>query len=255
MTETNCICIKWGNKYGPEYVNRIQAGLRRNLTTDLRFFCLTDDAEGLNDDIDVIDMPTEPFETQMLSALAKAPKHGALRKVSLFRPDLIPDLSGPLLAFDLDVVITGPINELATFAPGKVCMRAVWRRQPEGHAIGQGSVIRFDPKLHGYLYDRMAADPEGEVGRAFGSEQTYTSMTAKRAGDFEFFPDDWIASFKYNCRPSRPLNLFLQPKLPPDTRVVCFHGHPNMHEAIDGFKSDIFHRTRACDWLKNSWID
>ena len=199
--------------------------------------------------------PTNLLARKCSPRLRLPPKQGALRKVSMFKPGLIPDLDGPLLALDLDIVITGQIDDLFTHAPGKICMKSVWRRQPDGHAIGEGSVIRFDPKLHGYLYDQMAADPEGEVQRAFGSEQTYTSMSAKRAGDLDFFPDEWIASFKYNCRPPRPLNLILQPKLPLGARVVCFHGRPNMHEAADGFKSDPLHRTRACDWLKKSWID
>ena len=30
-----------------------------------------------------------------------------MRKISLFRPGLVPDLAGPVLGFDLDVVITG----------------------------------------------------------------------------------------------------------------------------------------------------
>ena len=47
MTNTNCICIKWGTKYGAEYVNRLYAGLRRNLLSDLQFFCMTDDVAGL----------------------------------------------------------------------------------------------------------------------------------------------------------------------------------------------------------------
>ena len=43
----NVICMKWGTKYGPEYVNRLYAMVRRHLTGDFRMVCLTDDPTGI----------------------------------------------------------------------------------------------------------------------------------------------------------------------------------------------------------------
>jgi hypothetical protein len=43
----NVICMKWGTKYGPEYVNRLYAMVRRHLTGDFRMVCLTDDSKGI----------------------------------------------------------------------------------------------------------------------------------------------------------------------------------------------------------------
>ena len=36
------LCMKWGTKYGPEYVNRLYSMVRRHLNGDFRFICLTD---------------------------------------------------------------------------------------------------------------------------------------------------------------------------------------------------------------------
>ena len=83
--------------------------------------------------------------------MANAPKQGRLKKISLFRPDLITDLDGPLMVFDLDVAVVGPVDELRDFAPGKVCMRREWRHSGRAPSLGHGSVERFDPRLHGYL--------------------------------------------------------------------------------------------------------
>ena len=41
------LCMKWGTKYGPEYVNRLYAMVRRHLSGDFRFVCLTDDSTCL----------------------------------------------------------------------------------------------------------------------------------------------------------------------------------------------------------------
>ncbi len=254
MGEANVICIKWGSAFGPEYVNRLRAGVRRNITGDLRFFCITDDRAGIDPEVEVIDLTPEPFQAELEAGRIAAARSGPIQKITLRRPGLIPDLRGPLLSLDLDVVVTGPLDDLIAYAPGKVCMRKVWGKPSRYAGLGNSSAVRYDPTLHSYLYERMAANPEEEIIRNSGSEQSYLSWAAHEAGDFEPFPDAWIASFKYDCRPMRPLNLFVEPHLPDDARIVCFHGRPKMSEAVDGYRSDPLHSTRPCSWLRKNWI-
>lgn len=41
-------CVRWGRKYGPEYVQRLASGVRRNLSNrDYMFVCFTDDVGAL----------------------------------------------------------------------------------------------------------------------------------------------------------------------------------------------------------------
>ena len=41
-------CVRWGRKYGPEYVKRLASGVRRNLSNrDYKFVCFTDDVGAL----------------------------------------------------------------------------------------------------------------------------------------------------------------------------------------------------------------
>ncbi len=254
MAPTNCICLKYGTLYGAEYVNRLHAALERNTRGDLRFFCMTDDPSSINRKTEILPLPTEPFQEQMEIALSQAPKRGRMKKISLFRPDLIPDLDGPLLVFDLDTAIVGPIDDLRDFAPGKVCMRREWNDSNRAPSLGHGSVERLDPKQHAYLYEYMARDPEAAVAFGYGSEQSYTSRLAHQNGDLEFFPDDWIVSFKYDCRPARPFNLFVEPKLPDGAKVVCFHGRPKMDEAVEGYRAGPLKSTRPCTWLEEAWV-
>ena len=42
------ICLKHGNKYGPEYVNTLESMVRRNCTMSFEFVCFTDDPKGIN---------------------------------------------------------------------------------------------------------------------------------------------------------------------------------------------------------------
>ncbi|SDM00343.1 glycosyl transferase [Aliiruegeria lutimaris] len=255
MAIANVICIKWGTLFGPEYVNRLYSGARRNLSGDVRFFCMTEHREGLHPDIEVLELPIEPYLEEMDAALAVANRQGAMRKVSLFRPGLIPDLEGPLLGFDLDVVITDDLDELLDFAPGKVAMRADWVEARRGRKTGHGSVFRYDPALHGWLYDALAADPKGQVEKARGSEQRYTSTLAQERGEFAYLPPDQVVSFKHGCLRLPPMNYLAEPRLPENARVVCFHGRPKMSEAVEGYHGSIIRHTKPCSWLREHWID
>ena len=205
--QANAICIKWGTAYGPEYINRLYSGVRRNLSVPVRFFCMTEIREGLHPDIEVLDLSDELWLDEMNAVLAKLNYYFEMRKVSLFSPGLNPDLDGPLLGFDLDVAITGPLDPLLAFAPGKVIMRHDWNRAWRGFDGGHGSVFRLDPSLHGWLYETLAADPAGETERVGGEEQLYTSSVAQRHGAFSYIPPGWIASFKHDCR-KNPLRTY-----------------------------------------------
>ncbi|WP_333714212.1 glycosyl transferase [Yoonia sp.] len=255
MTEKNVICIKWGTAFGPEYVNRLYRGVRRHISGDLRFLCVTDDRAGIRPEVEIVPLISEPFHASMMEALAQAPRQCPIQKITLRRPDLVTDLRGPLLSLDIDVVVTGGLDDLMEYAPHKVAMRRVWSRPSRRIGLANSSAVRFDPTLHHYLYETMARDPWVEVMKAHGSEQSYVSWTAKEHGDLALFPDQWCASFKYNCRPTRPLNLFLAPRLPPDARLVFFHGRPKMEEAVSGYRAGPLHSTRPASWLTEAWRD
>ena len=93
-------CIKQGT-YGPEYVNRLQSMVRRKSEINLRFVCFTDDPSGINDGIEVLPLPDGGFQ-------------GWWNKVSLFRDDL-GDIGEKFLYFDLDVVLTGNIDQMLRY--------------------------------------------------------------------------------------------------------------------------------------------
>lgn len=50
-------CVRWGDKYGPEYVERLAAGVRRYLRRSHRFVCYTDDVEALRRKAGIVAVP------------------------------------------------------------------------------------------------------------------------------------------------------------------------------------------------------
>ena len=43
------LCLKWGNRYGSDYVNRLYSMAKRNTSRPLRVVCFTDDPTGIRD--------------------------------------------------------------------------------------------------------------------------------------------------------------------------------------------------------------
>lgn len=50
----NVVCLKWGVLYGPEYVNKILAGVQRHSSRPFDFYCMTENSTGLNEKIKII---------------------------------------------------------------------------------------------------------------------------------------------------------------------------------------------------------
>lgn len=251
----NFICIKWGKKFPAYYVNRLLRGIERHYEGDIRLICVTDDATDIDPKVEIVPLVRQPFEDAMEEAFKTSKRRGALRKVALFNPELIPDLDGDVLGFDLDVVITGPLNDLFDYEPDKVCMRFDWLERKRGRFGGHGSVFKFNPKLHGYLYHDLCEDTLKYLQEANFSEQKYTSLRAHARDDLRFYPDDWIASFKRDAMRMFPTNYIKQPRLPENTRVMCFHGKPKMEEALVGYTGSVIRRTRPAQWLTENWAD
>ena len=252
MTIPNIVCIKWGTKFPPYYVNRLYAGVKRGMSQPFRFVCFTEHAEGIRKEVEIQPLPKVPFEDRMVEAMTTGKRRGAWRKVTMTKPGEI-GLEGPTLVMDLDVVVAGSLDELFEHAPGKICMGREWRYRYTNTVGGHGSVYRFEPGRHDYLYTDFENDIEKSL--AYRGEQKYISLTAHERGDLEYFPDGWISSFKRKAIPIVPLNLFIEPKLPPECRVMCFHGNPKMAEALVGEGTRLRYRTRPAKWLRELWLD
>ena len=255
MTQRNIVCIKWGTKFPPYYVNRLYAGAKRHIDGPFRFVCFTEHAEGINENVEIHPLPEVPFEDKMVEAMTVGIKgrKGAWRKVTMVKPGEI-GLEGPTLVMDLDVIITGSLDELFDYAPGKVCMGREWRYRFKPWVVGgHGSVYKFEPGRHDFLYTDFENDIDGSL--SFRGEQKYISLTAHKYDSLAYFPKGWIGSFKYDATPRVPFNLMREPYLPDRCKVMCFHGNPKMEEAIVGAGSKLKYRTRPAKWLRENWLE
>ena len=215
------ICIRWGEKYGPDYVNRLHAMVARHLPGPFRFVCFTDDPSGLREGV-------EPMPLPDLGCDLPTGTRGIWGKSRLWSPRL-GELSGPVLFLDLDVVV---LSDLSGFfehgGPGDVILA----RNPNTpfEKLGQTSIFRMPVGALAPLREAFLADPQGVADR-FRFEQRFVSRTAP--GGVRFWPRGWVAVFKWHCVPQFPLNYLRAPKRP-RARVVLFPGPLNPPDAIAG---------------------
>lgn len=208
----NICCVMVDNYCGrgPEYVEVLHDMVRRNLAAGFpgRFVCFTDDPDSLRHLVGV--------ETRKLPSGLK----GWWNKLYLFSSDAFPK-GERVLYFDLDTVITGPLDDIAAYAGEFAILRDAYR--PEGL---QSSVMAWEAgKPHYYGHWLMRGCPELPGGDQQFIEQSWLEK-----------PQLWQDLFPGLFRSYKKESM---DGIPNDASVVFFHGHPRPHEA-DGWVPQVW---------------
>lgn len=242
------ICMKWGTLYGPEYVNRLYAMVRRHVSGSLRFVCLTDDAVGVRPEVECLPCPVLEVRQDQ--------QNTPWRKMTLWTtPEKLFGLQGDWLFLDLDVVVIGSLNALFEYKPEKefVVMQN-WTQK--GRGIGNTSVFRYRIGANSYLFDRLMGNFDFYLNK-YIIEQIYISKEIK---DIEFWPDEWCILFKVQCVPAWPLRFWKAPEFPAKARVVAFPGDPGPQDAAVGrwpvtaAWKRLYKYTKPVPWVADAWL-
>lgn len=238
------LCMKWGDRYGSEYANRLYGMVSRNTRRPLRFVCMTDDPGGLRPEIEAIPLP----EIALPEPFIRLP----WRKMALWRPDLVA-LSGHVLFLDLDLLVTGSIDDFFDFESDEDFV-VIRNWTTPGTGIGNTSCFRFRVGSNAHLFEEVNRDFAG-VYKRFQIEQTFVSA---HAHSIAFWPEAWCVSFKHSLLPRWPMRLFRPAALTPDARIVAFTGKPDVHDVIEGkwpapWYKRFYKTLRRPDWVEVHW--
>ena len=234
----NVVCIKWGKKFGVEYVNKLYNAVQRNLSLKHRFICLTDDAEGIVAGVETFDIPRADLKI-------------CWNKLALFDRG-IHNIEGQILFLDLDVVIVKPIDDLFLFQPeSKFVSIKEWvsvdYALPDMTPFN-ASAMRFDVGAYPFIvedfykerdvtlieeifFDEAASklgqsekvtynDLDGFPPRVFNGDQEWEYyMLYKNNVKVDYYPEGWLASYRYGFDSK--------------ARVIVFHGEPKPEQVSD----------------------
>jgi hypothetical protein len=247
-TPVNVVCLKWGARYEASYVNILFHSVSRHLARPFSFHCCTDDSRGLDPSVQVIPFPDNPG--------IKRGWPDILVKLMVLR-DGFGGLEGPTLFLDLDVVVMDDIGCFFDYKPGEYCIIHNWvnrRKMLMGRrpAVGNSSIFRFDAGRSNAVYEIFLEQmAQAEDRRIFNTEQAFLTHAM---GKVNWWPEPWVRSYKWDCRPLFPLNLWLTPQVTPGCRILVFHGRPDPDEAIRGYRGrKIHHHMRPAPWLAEHW--
>lgn len=245
--QRHIICMKWGTKYGAEYVNRLYDMVRRNLSGEFNFVCLTDNTDGIRAEVECHPIPDINFN------LAPGEPDRAWKKLTTFEADLY-GLKGTAMFMDLDVVVVGSLDDFFTL-PGDFRIihdyPRFWRFGER--IVGNSSVYRFQLGAHADVLAYFRKNSK-EMREKYRNEQEYLSHFLHKQGKLQYWPAAWCPSFKYYCIPTWPTNYWKEPVPPKDARIVIFHGECNPPDALAGKRNKRFRHIEPALWVEKAWI-
>jgi len=221
MDQRHIICVKWGGKFVPEYVNILKNMCRRQSTVDFKFHCLTDNPEGLDPDINIIRFPDNPAAIKTWWS-----------KLWMFSKDL--PIEGEVLYFDLDVVLFRNIDKLWNYRAGEdklLIIQDFNRCRVKDWKVSNSSVMRFKAGTLSYVWDMYSQDPIAVQQRLHGDQDYITNKADK---DIVWWPTTWIQSYKWEMVGKKDTKIVKgakkvfqhPPTIPDDCAVAVFHGEP-----------------------------
>lgn len=221
----NVICLKHGTKYGPEYVNNLYNMIVRNLTVPYNFICFTDDPSQLNSNINIRLLPNSPLSGWWWKPYIFKEDHFAKGDTNFY--------------IDLDMVIIKNIDHFIDFKPESfVGLRDVGRIfRPDLKKLGS-AVLKWPAGEYSDIWTKFEKNSD-IINRLHGDQDWIWTL---HSPNINFFPDEWIKSYKWEIRVRSELEGFREtlqfkcirnPDIPNNTAILAFHGYPNPHQVLD----------------------
>jgi hypothetical protein len=224
------LCVRFGNKYGRSYVERLRNMIARNITVPYELVCLTDDQHPI-EGVRSIVQPQAGYQRLWW------------HKVHMFDPSLL--LSGRILYFDLDIIICNNVDRLAAGAGNKFLgIKDFNRKFHPSWNILNSSVMSWIHGSQSHIFNDFKSNP-AQAQKLMG-DQDWIWKVAK--DKITFWPDEVIQSYKWEIRNrsdlvvekgKRQFKSVLQDiNINPNCCVAVFHGDPKPEDVRDKFVID-----------------
>jgi len=229
MDGVDCACVIHGDYYSWDYVEKLHAGLKRAFSYPIRLHVFTEEKRSVPGHM--VKHVLEPW-----SGIA-GPRKAWWYKMQIFDPR---HFSSRVLYLDLDVVLTGNLDWMLSLSPRYFWtlrdFRALWKPNWQGM---NSSMMFWDPRAFPNIWKNFRNENLSRIMKRYAGDQDYLSA-ALSTNERRFIDDGIAASWRWQVREGgmdMKTRTYRRPGagsvLPPDTRMVIFHGQPKPHEVHD----------------------
>ncbi len=256
---TTVVCLSVGDAFPPTYVYRLYSSIKRNTTKYFDFVCICDGANASK----IRDrMPFGTCELYLISP-EEYPKWWG--KFNLFKPEFQEWIDDDIIFFDLDTIITGPMDDILEAKndqTGFIILRNFLQppvRNPHAKTICElGSAVMYVGRrnklkiLHGEYLSQVKQERIPQWDKD-GGDQKLIEACIEYGGatfweyDSRKIPENYSKIGALNSSYHRaPLfgiwqdmfpNRFYSSKypvrlhdVPQGASVICYHGNPRPHD-------------------------
>lgn len=232
--------FKWGNKYGPEYVNRLYGSLLKHCKLPFNYTCITDDSVGINPKIKIIDYSTfDPFPYPKDRVFTR-------EKAVLFNYSHAEYNAW----IDLDVLIHNDITDLLTRKTDNFTMiynhwfdleskSMLWYGKGASCHVNS-SFVQWNGSNAQWLYDYTVENQE-KIFFTYKSFDKYLFYQHFRKNRILF----WENNIVYNYNYSEPPRTYK-----PDHRIAIFN---TSHIKNNNLDHDAIELHETTDWAREIW--
>jgi len=228
------ICLKWGEKYGSEYVNRLCNGIKRNCTLPFELHCFTDNKAGIDETVITHDLPYSATVASWWN------------KIWLFSDEVPFAKDERIFYLDLDTLITGNIDYLLMDnTDGLVMLQDFYWGLARTATQSASGVMSWNVGRFNHVWNSFIQNPEKAMQSVHPhGDQVFIGNTLRTSVKYwqDLYPEQ-IVSFKVHCANG----------LPDNAKIVCFHGEPSIPDAATkSWKSWKF-KAEPQPWVLDYW--
>jgi len=223
LDHIDCACVIHDTKYDMGYVDRLYNMLRRNLSRPVKLHVWTESHRSLNPEYIRHDL----IEWKDVAG----PRKSWWYKIQMFDPRH--GISGPLLYFDLDVVIVDNIDWMLDLPQDKFCavkdFRYLWKANRQEI---NSSIMFWQPQRYHWIWEEFTNRTRQAVIKKHAGDQDYLNEVIPK-DQILLLPEHRIQSYRWQVlnggwnnqsrsyhRPGTGCNITA------GTSVVVFHGDP-----------------------------
>ena len=254
-------CARWGTKYSIDYVNRLYNMVKRNLRADFKFYCQTDDTNGMDTNIVALpfldELPNSTPEKMYSSQefITGLPRLWDRPKLNYWKPNGW-GIKGQKMFFDLDLVIQNSLLPIVKLHKDKPLIgRSWWHNMNDEKkpfwiknygARCNGGMMMWNDEQGKPLWNDLKKNAEKIYFICTGGSDNW--ITYRHYDKFDHIPPKYYYSFNRGCEWPHDTDMHKHRK----NKIICVF-NTDEYGRNKHFQLELHQAERNYEWVQKYW--